>query len=56
MSKWYTRGDLGEYVLSQVEAMIDKQINVDTFISILRDIGLNDQEIMDLYAEDVLGV
>jgi hypothetical protein len=56
MTQWYSRGDLGEYVLEQVEAMIDENVDMDTFIARLREIGMSDQEIMNVYAEDVLGV
>lgn len=56
MTQWYSRGELGEYVLEQVEAMINENVDMDTFIGRLREIGMSDQEIMDVYAEDVLGV
>ena len=51
---WYARGDVGEYVLDVVDAMTDSVISMDTFISKLREVGMNDQEIMDVYAHDVL--
>ena len=54
--KWYCRGELGEYVLDTVESMIDESITKDQFIYRLSEIGLNDQEIMDVYAGEVLGV
>ena len=53
---WYSKGELGEYVLDIVEAAIDETIDQDQFISKLRQIGLSDQEIMTVYAEEVLGV
>ena len=54
--KWYCRGEVGEYVLDQVESMIDEVITKDQFIYRLSEVGLNDQEIMDVYAGEVLGV
>lgn len=53
---WYARGEMGEYVLDVVESAIDEQINQDQFIAKLRQVGMNDQEIMDVYAGEVLGV
>lgn len=54
--KWYARGEMGEFVLDVVESAIDEQINQDQFIAKLRQVGMNDQEIMDVYAGEVLGV
>lgn len=54
--KWYARGEMGEYVLDVVEGAIDNVINMDAFIAKLRQVGMNDQEIMDVYAGEVLGV
>ena len=56
MTQWYAYGEVGEYVLEQVEAMIDESVSMDTFIARLREIGMSDQEIMNVYAEEVLGV
>lgn len=52
--KWYCRGEIGEYVLDLVEALRDETITKDAFIYRLRQAGLGDQEIMDLYVEDVM--
>ena len=54
--KWYARGEMGEYVLDAVESLGDKMISLDEFIARLRRMGMSDQEIMDVYAEDVVGV
>ena len=54
--KWYARGEMGEYVLDVVESASDNVINMDAFIAKLRQVGMSDQEIMDVYAEEVLGV
>jgi hypothetical protein len=54
--KWYARGEMGEYVLSLVESLSDKMITSDAFIYRLRQAGLSDQEIMDVYCEDVLEI
>lgn len=53
---WYSKGELGEYVLEVVEAAIDDSITQDQFIDKLRAIGMSAQEIMDVYADEVLGV
>lgn len=54
--KWYARGYIGDYVLDIVEAMINESIDMDSFISSLSFVGLSEQDIMDLYASEVLGV
>lgn len=54
--KWYARGEMGEYVLEVVEAAINESINADQFIHSLRKIGMDEQEIMNVYAGEVLGV
>ena len=54
--KWYCKGVMGEYVLNVVEGAINNSINLDQFITSLRRIDMNDQEIMNVYAEEVLGV
>jgi hypothetical protein len=56
MTKWYARGEMGEFVLDVVESAVDNVINQDQFIAKLREAGLDDQEIMDVYAGEVLGV
>jgi len=53
---WYSRGDMGEYVLSVVESVLDGMITDQQFINKLYAAGLNDQEIMTVFSEDVLGV
>lgn len=57
-TKWDEQGRMGDYhvVLDAVEGAINKTISLDLFISTLRQIGMDDQEIMDVYAGEVLGV
>ena len=52
----YSYGEVSEYVLDAVVSMIDGLIDMDDFIIRLRRIGMGDQDIMTLYAEEVLGV
>ena len=54
--KWYARGEMGEFVLDVVESAVDNVINQDQFIAKLREVGLSDQEIMDVFAGEVVGV
>ena len=54
--KWYARGETGEFVLDVVESAIDNVINQGQFIAKLREVGLSDQEIMDVFAGEVVGV
>ena len=56
MTAWYAKGEMGEYVLEVVEAAINKSIDMDGFIARLRQAELSDQDIMDVYASEVLGV
>ena len=53
-TQWYARGELGDYVRDVVDAMTDSMISMNAFIAKLREVGMSDQEIMDVYAEDVL--
>jgi hypothetical protein len=53
--KWYAKGELGEYVLDLVESINDGMVSLEIFIAKLREVGLSNQEIMDVYAEG-LGV
>ena len=55
-TKWYARGETGEFVLDVVESALDNVITRDQFIAKLRKVGLDDQEIMDVYAGEVVGV
>ena len=55
-TKWYARGETGEFVLDVVESAIDNMITQDQFIAKLREVGLDDQEIMNVYAQEVVGV
>lgn len=54
--KWYSVGEIGESVLDAVEAVSDGTITAQRFINELRLIGLSDQEIMDVFAKEVVGV
>tara|TARA_Y100000022_G_C13033665_1_gene276756 strand:+ start:142 stop:324 length:183 start_codon:yes stop_codon:yes gene_type:complete len=55
MTPWYAYGETGEAVLSVVESALDGG-DQTRFINSLRKIGLSDQEIMHVYAEEVLGI
>lgn len=54
--KWYARGEVGEYVLEVVEAAINESIDSQQFINKLAAVGMDDQEIMDVFASEVVGV
>lgn len=56
MTQWYAFGEVGEYVLDYVEAMIDQAITLDTFVAGLREVNMSDQEINDVYTQEVLGL
>lgn len=45
MTPWYCRGECGEFILSQVESVLDGMINLDQFKFELRRLGLDDDEI-----------
>jgi hypothetical protein len=53
---WYAVGSTGEKVLDVVESAIDGMITDQQFINKLYALGLNDQEIMTVFSENVLGV
>jgi len=53
---WYAVGSTGEKVLDVVESAIDGMITDQQFINKLYALGLNDQEIMAVFSENVLGV
>lgn len=42
---WYARGEAGEYVLDQVERVIDGNITVEQFIARMEQFGLTTEEI-----------
>lgn len=52
---WYAYGETGEAVLSAIESAFDGG-DTTRFINSLRRIGLSDQEIMHVYAEEVLEI
>jgi len=56
MTAWYARGDMGEQVLSIVEARLDDMIDDQQFINKLYAIGMSDKEIWSVFIEEVLGV
>ena len=56
MTAWYAKGEMGEYVLEVVEAAINQSIDSQQFINKLSAVGMNDQEIMDVFAGEVVGV
>jgi len=54
MSKWYDRGRTGEYLLDQVESLLDGYITLDQFVARCKQVGLDETEIDEILAEDVL--
>ena len=56
MTQWYSRGEVGEYVLDQVESLMDGIIDMEFFTSKLQEIGMDQQEIQQVYAEEVLEI
>lgn len=56
MTQWYARGEVGEYVLDQVESLLDGIIDMEFFTSKLQEIGMDQQEIQQVYAEEVLEI
>ena len=53
---WFSVGEVGEKVLDVVEAAIDGSISDQVFINKLYALGLSDQEIMNVFKKEVLGV
>lgn len=53
---WFCVGEVGEKVLDAVEAVSDGSISDQVFINKLYVLGLSDQEIVDVFAKEVLGV
>ena len=50
--KWYCRGEVGEYILDQVESLIDGIITNQEFVSKLDRLGLSAGEIRELMVEE----
>ena len=50
--KWYCRGEVGEYILDQVENVIDGIITNDEFVVKLERLGLSAGEIRELMVEE----
>ena len=46
--KWYCRGEVGEYILDQVESVFDGMIRRDEFWYKMDALGLSPDEIRDL--------
>ena len=51
--KWYDKGQVGEYLLDQVESLLDGMITEQQFIDKCKLAGLNDQEVYEILNEDV---
>ena len=49
---WYCRGEVGEYILDQVESLIDGIITNQEFVSKLDRLGLSAGEIRELMVEE----
>lgn len=50
--KWYDRGRTGEYLLDQVESLLDGMITVPEFVVRCRRAGLSDEEVSELLWEE----
>lgn len=50
--KWYCRGEVGEYILDQVESLIDGIITNQDFVTKLDRLGLSTGEIRELMVEE----
>lgn len=50
--KWYCRGELGEYILDQVESVLDGSITRQSFWFKMDRQGLSADEIRDLMYEE----
>ena len=50
--KWYCRGEVGEYILDQVESVIDGIITNDEFATKMDGLGLSAGEIRELMVEE----
>jgi len=50
--KWYCRGELGEYILDQVESVLDGSITRQVFWFKMDRQGLSADEIRDLMYEE----
>jgi len=51
MTKWYDRGQTGEYLLDQVESLLDGYITVEQFRARCKQVGLDDTEVEEIFAE-----
>ena len=52
MVKWYDKGETGEYLLDQVESLLDGMITEQEFINKCKLAGLNDAEVSEILSED----
>jgi len=52
--KWYCCGEIGEYILDQVESLIEGVINNQEFVSKLDRLGLSAGEIRELMDEGAI--
>ena len=52
MVKWYDKGETGEYLLDQVESLLDGMITHVEFVARCKRAGLNDAEILEILSED----
>jgi hypothetical protein len=54
MTKWYDRGRTGEYLLDQVESVLDGYITLEQFVARCKQVGLNDAEVAEIVETDEL--
>lgn len=52
MTKWYDKGETGEYLLDQVESLLDGMITEQEFVARCKRAGLNDAEVSEILSED----
>ena len=52
MAKWYEKGVIGEFLLREVESLLDGVITEQEFVARCKRAGLNDAEILEILSED----
>jgi hypothetical protein len=49
---WYDKGETGEYLLDQVESLLDGMITVPEFVARCKRAGLSEEEVDELLWEE----
>ena len=52
MANWYEKGVIGEFLLREVESLLDGVITEQEFINKCKLAGLNDAEVSEILSED----